>query len=94
MYLCHVKQFMEVLDIKIQSHCRYYGITDNGAAVGNYIYECKKMLYKWLNRRSQRKGFYYWYCFNLFLDNIHCLDRKRIWESPITEQVAATYCKW
>lgn len=59
-------EFMRILKIKIQGHCNYYCITDNRAAVGNFIDECKRLLYKWLNRRSQRKCFN-WNKFNLFL---------------------------
>jgi group II intron reverse transcriptase/maturase len=60
------EEFMRILKIKIQGHCNYYCITDNRAAVANFIDECKRLLYKWLNRRSQRKSFN-WDRFNLFL---------------------------
>jgi len=62
-----IKQFMRIMKAKIQGHCNYYGITDNRMAVSNYIDECKRLLYKWLNRRSQRKSFC-WDKFSLFLD--------------------------
>ena len=62
-----IKQFMRIMKAKIQGHCNYYGITDNHMAVSNYIDECKRLLYKWLNRRSQRKSFC-WDKFSLFLD--------------------------
>ena len=62
-----VKQFMRIMKAKVQGHCNYYGITDNRMAVSNYIDECKRLLYKWLNRRSQRKSFC-WDKFSLFLD--------------------------
>ncbi len=61
------KELMRILKIKIQGHCNYYGITDNCATVSNYIDDCKRLLYKWLNRRSQRKSFN-WDGFNLFLN--------------------------
>lgn len=59
-------QLMRLAKSKIQGHCNYYGITDNTIAVSNFIDECKRLLYKWLNRRSQRKSFN-WDKFNLFL---------------------------
>lgn len=62
-----IKQFMRIMKAKIQGHCNYYGITDNRMAVSNYIDECKRLLYKWLNRRSQKKSFC-WDKFSLFLD--------------------------
>ena len=60
------KDFMEKVKAKLQGHCRYYGITDNHNAVSNFIDEVKKLIYKWLNRRSQKKSFN-WCKFNLFL---------------------------
>jgi RNA-directed DNA polymerase len=60
------KDFMKKMKSKLQGHCRYYGITDNHNAVSNFIDEVKKMIYKWMNKRSQRKSFN-WDKFNLFL---------------------------
>lgn len=61
-----IDEYMKVLKVKIQGHCNYYGITDNRRAVGNFINECRKLLFKWLNRRSQKKSFN-WDKFVLFL---------------------------
>ena len=52
-----VKQFMKIIKAKIQGHCNYYGITDNLRMVGNFIDECRSLIFKWLNRRSQKKSF-------------------------------------
>jgi hypothetical protein len=38
-------------------HYRYYGVTDNYPMLQQFKYEMVKILYKWLNRRSQRKSF-------------------------------------
>ena len=51
------KEFMKTMKAKIQGHCNYYGVTDNRRMVGNFIDECRKLIYKWLNRRSQKKSF-------------------------------------
>lgn len=59
------KDFMRIIKQKIQGHCNYYGVTDNLRSVGNFIDECKRLIFKWLNRRSQRKSFD-WDKFNLF----------------------------
>lgn len=58
--------FMKTIISKIQGHCRYYGITDNRRSVGNYIDECRSLIFKWLNRRSQKRSFD-WNKFVLFL---------------------------
>ena len=49
--------FMKTIISKIQGHCNYYGITDNIKSVGNFIDKCKELIYKWLNRRSQKRSF-------------------------------------
>jgi len=61
-----IKQFMKTIKAKIQGHCNYYGITDNRRSVGNFIDEVRKLIFKWLNRRSQKRSFD-WNKFSLFL---------------------------
>lgn len=60
------KEFMKLVKSKLQGHCRYYGVTGNKYAVSDFIDEVKRLLFKWLNRRSQCKSFD-WDKFNLFL---------------------------
>jgi len=57
---------VEALRAKLIGYYRYYGITDNYPKLSQYLYEVKRLLYKWLNRRSQRKGFS-WDKFKLFM---------------------------
>lgn len=71
-----IKEFMKTIKAKIQGHCNYYGITDNRRSVGNFIDEVKRLLFKWLNRRSQKKSFN-WDKFILFLDK-YPLPRVKI----------------
>ena len=52
-----VDTFMKTMKAKIQGHCNYYGITDNRRADENFIDECRSFIYKWLNRRGQKKSF-------------------------------------
>lgn len=47
---------MEMLYLKMQGNYRYYGITDNSRALGNFRDQVRRMLFKWFNRRSQRKS--------------------------------------
>ena len=61
-----IKQFMKIIKSKIQGHCNYYGVTDNLKVVSDFIDECERLLFKWLNRRSQRRSFN-WDKFKLFL---------------------------
>ena len=42
---------------KLTGHYNYYGITDNIDGIRKYHYCINKLLFKWLNRRSQRKSY-------------------------------------
>lgn len=61
-----MKDIFEIVKTKLLGHYRYYGITDNTIMIKYYFYEVKQMLFKWLNRRSQRKSFD-WNNFNKYL---------------------------
>ncbi len=68
------KQLMKELNIKLQGHYQYYGVTDN-TRISNFYDDTKRLLYKWLNRRSQRASFG-WDKFNLFLKRHAILQPK------------------
>ncbi len=61
---------------KLRGHYGYYAVTDNSPGIGRFYYEVTKLLFKWLNRRSQRKGMT-WEKFNL-MDERFPLPRPRI----------------
>jgi RNA-directed DNA polymerase len=42
---------------KVIGHLSYYAITDNSARCSYYVYRTKHILFKWLNRKSQRKAY-------------------------------------
>ena len=48
---------MATLRRKLIGHYNYYGITDNSKMIEIYYYEVQAMLFKWLNRRSQRNSY-------------------------------------
>jgi len=50
----------------LTGHFRYYGVNENYRSLRNFLYEVTKILFKWLNRRSQRRSFN-WDKFNLYL---------------------------
>lgn len=52
---------------KLQGHIQYYGVSHNNKAVATFRYEAIKIMFKWLNRRSQRRSFN-WEKFQLFMD--------------------------
>lgn len=42
---------------KLRGHVNYYGVSHNAENVSKFLREAKKIVFKWLNRRSQRKSF-------------------------------------
>ncbi len=58
-----VSQLIEALKLKLRGHYQYYGITDNSACIHTYYFQTAQTLFKWLNRRSQKRS-YTWEGFN------------------------------
>ena len=52
-----LKEIVETTKKKLIGHYNYFGITDNIQALVKYTYEVIRILFKWLNRRSQRKSY-------------------------------------
>jgi RNA-directed DNA polymerase len=50
-------EIMKKTAMKLQGHYGYYGVTDNNRGIRAYFYEVKRILYKWLNRRSNRASY-------------------------------------
>jgi RNA-directed DNA polymerase len=48
---------------RVSGHLNYYAITDNLERSSYYVYRATRILFKWLNRKSQRKA-YTWESFN------------------------------
>ena len=47
---------------RVVGHLNYYAITDNAARCNDYVHRTKRILFTWLNRKSQRKA-YTWKAF-------------------------------
>jgi len=52
---------------KMMGHIRYYGVSNNGKWLSQFRNHAVLIMFKWLNRRSQRKSFN-WEKFKLFLE--------------------------
>lgn len=50
-------EMIKQINIKLRGHYQYYGITDNGYCIKLYERCVNKLLWKWLNRRSERKSY-------------------------------------
>ncbi len=57
---------MQRIGLKLRGHYQYYGVTDNYRGVARFYHEVRRLLYKWLNRRSQRRS-YTWAAFEELL---------------------------
>ncbi len=45
------------LRAKYQGYWNYYGVIGNYAGIAQFYYQSKRLLFKWLNRRSQRRSY-------------------------------------
>jgi len=47
----------KVLKSKLRGHYQYYGISGNSRGIGEYNQCVRRLAFKWINRRSQRKSY-------------------------------------
>jgi len=52
-----VGELIKKINQKLRGHYQYYGVTDNTRSVISYLSAVKHLLYKWLNRRSQKRSY-------------------------------------
>jgi len=52
-----VGELIKKINQKLRGHYQYYGVTDNTRGVKKYLQEVKMLLFKWLNRRSQKRSY-------------------------------------
>ena len=57
----------KIFGSKIRGHIQYFGVSFNTGRVEYFVHKAVKTLFKWLNRRSQRKSFN-WEKFSLFVE--------------------------
>ena len=50
-------QMLRQARMKVVGHLSYYAITDNLERCSYYVYRTTRILFKWLNRKSQRKAY-------------------------------------
>ena len=72
-----LKDLFKILNSKLRGYYHYYGITDNFYSLKKYLFQIERLLFKWLNRRSQKKS-YDWDGFKQLL-KIFPLEKPRIY---------------
>ena len=61
---------------KLRGHIQYYGVSHNSGRVEEFIAQARRIIFKWLNRRSQRRSFD-WNKFERFL-KLHSLPKVKV----------------
>lgn len=72
-------EIMPLVRKKLIGHYNYFGITDNYHMICKFYYRSIQILYKWLNKRSQRKS-YNWQTFMQMLEQ-YKIPKPRITKS-------------
>ena len=54
---CRIAKIIDMLNAKLRGYFNYYGVIGNSKSLYQFYSVIRKILYKWLNRRSQRKSF-------------------------------------
>jgi RNA-directed DNA polymerase len=80
---------MKKLKVKIAGYFRYYGITDNSKAIESFRYLVRRLTFKWLNRRSQRKS-YTWVRFDKMFEYFE-IPKARIYVNLFELKKEITY---
>ena len=61
-----MKEMWKIFKAKLRGHIQYYGVSHNSEEVKTFLFKATKIVFKWLNRRSQRRSFT-WEKFQLFM---------------------------
>lgn len=61
-----LKQIWRMLQVALEGYIQYYGVSFNVNKLQTFIFKVIRIVFKWLNRRSQRKSFT-WEKFGLFI---------------------------
>jgi hypothetical protein len=86
-----VREWWQVLQAKLKGHYRYYGVSGNYRAVHRYYWTTVRLVFKWLNRRSQKRSMS-WASFGKYLER-YCLPRPRIYHNFYTLSSACGECR-
>lgn len=79
------RELFKTLNAKLVGHYNYYGVTTNSRSLWSFFDRVKEIMFKWLNRRSQRKS-YTWEKFKKLMERLR-IARPRIVERKRLHQV-------
>ena len=75
------------LNAKLRGYFNYYGVVGNYASLNQFFWQAMRILFKWLNRRSQRRSFN-WQGFQELLKHFR-VEQPRIVGRPKTRKAAS-----
>jgi group II intron reverse transcriptase/maturase len=74
-----LKELWQMMCWVLNGHYRYYGVNDNYKMIYQFYFAVKRIMYKWINRRSQKKSLN-WDNFQKYLDRFP-LPRPKIYNN-------------
>lgn len=74
-----LNEIWKIFCLKLRGHINYYGVSHNFKRVQTFIWQAVRILFKWLNRRSQRKSFD-WESFAKYI-KVNPLPKVKIYHS-------------
>ena len=77
-----LKDWWRIFAWKLRGHYAYFGVSNNSRSLQNVHYHAKRLLYKWVNKRSQKKSMN-WEQFSNYL-LLNPLPRPKIYYSLYT----------
>jgi RNA-directed DNA polymerase len=81
--------FFNKLNAKLRGYYNYYGVIGNYKSLASFYYRAMRILFKRLNRRSQRKS-YTWLGFNELLKYFR-IEKPRITEKKLPKQLEMAF---
>ncbi len=84
-YHAWMTELLYKLNSKLRGYYNYYGVRGNYDSLASFFYHAIKLLFKWLNRRSQRKS-YTWTGFKELLKHFG-IAKPRITEKKRHKQL-------
>jgi hypothetical protein len=75
------------LNAKLRGYYNYYGVVGNYASLNQFFRQAMRILFKWLNRRSQRRSFN-WQGFQELLKHFQ-VEQPRIVGRPKMRKAAS-----
>lgn len=85
-----VRQLIEALNARLRGHYNFYGVIGNWRSLCSFLNQARRLLRKWLGRRSQ-KGRLGWERFTA-LEKLFPLERPRTFESRHRQMVLGGSC--